>query len=150
MNEQRRKILRYIPPTKGIRKKTRGQRISIADAVEHEYRSVYYFYFAFLKRNKDFEKIHKNGGKTRNKLHKQIYNDFGNIYKVETADDFYRWFNEVVNVKNTETRGCFLFAEESTNATEVVKDISQLNNTDNTLILKIDLKLVSYYICVRI
>ena len=140
MNEQKRKILRYAAPTKGIREKTRGQRISIANAVEHEYRSVYYFYFAFLKRNKNFEKIHKNGGKSKNKLHQKIYEDFGNIYDVATANDFYKWFNEVVNFKNKETRGCFLFAEESTNATEVVKDIAQLNNTDNTLILKIDLK----------
>ena len=146
MSEQRRVFLRYAAPSKGIREKTRGQRISIAGAVEYEYRSVYYFWFAFLKRNKEFEKIHVNDGKSKNKLHQKIYEDFGNIYDVVTADDFYKWFNQAVNIENKETRGCFLFAEETTSATQVVKDIAQLNNTENALLLKIDLKNTNAYI----
>ena len=76
-------------------------------------------------------------GKTRNKLHKQMYKDFGNIYKVDTADDFYKWFYEVVNTTNSERRGYYLFTEEKTDAIEEVTEIAQLKNTDNTLVVKI-------------
>ncbi len=139
MSLKPRVYLRYTAPSRGIREKTRGKRIIVKEEIEYEYRSIYYFYFAFLKRNKEFEKIHKNSGKTRNKLHKQMYKDFGNIYKVDTADDFYKWFYEVVNTTNNERRGYYLFAEENTDAIEEVTEIAQLKNTDNTLVVKINL-----------
>ena len=68
-----------------------------------------------------------------------MYKDFGNIYKVETADVFYKWFNEVVNTTNGERRGYYLFAEENTDAIEEVTEIAQLKETDNTLVVKINL-----------
>ncbi len=139
MSLKPRVFLRYTAPSRGVRENTRGKRLIKPRNLAWEHNSIYYFYFAFLKRNKEFEKIHKNGGKTRNKLHKQMYKDFGNIYKVETADDFYKWFYEVVNTTNKERRGYYLFAEENTDAIEEVTEIAQLKNTDNTLVVKINL-----------
>jgi len=146
MSLKPRVFLRYTPPSRGVRENTRGKRLMKPRNLAWENNSIYFFYFAFLKRNKEFEKIHKNGGKTRNKLHKQMYNDFGNIYKVETADDFYKWFYEIVNTKNGERRGYYLFAEENANAIEEVKEIAQLNNTDKSLVVKIDLRNTNSYI----
>ncbi len=139
MSLKPRVFLRYTAPSRGVRENTRGKRLIKPGNLAWEHNSIYYFYFAFLKRNKEFEKIHKNGGKTRNKLHKQMYKDFGNIYKVDTADDFYKWFYEVVNTTNGERRGYYLFAEENTDAIEEVTEIAQLKNTDNTLVVKINL-----------
>ena len=146
MSLKPRVFLRYTAPSRGIRENTRSKRLMKPRNLAWEHNSIYYFYFAFLKRNKEFEKIYKNGGKTRNKLHKQMYNDFVNIYKVETADDFYKWFNEVVNTKNSERRGYYLFAEENEKATEEVTEIAQLNDTDNSLVVKIDLRNTNSYI----
>lgn len=139
MSLKPRVFLRYTAPSRGVRENTRGKRLMKPSNLAWEHNSIYYFYFAFLKRNKEFEKIHNNGGKTRNKLHKQMYKDFDNIYKVDTADDFYKWFYEVVNITNSERRGYYLFAEENTDAIEEVTEIAQLKNTDNTLVVKINL-----------
>ena len=146
MSLKPRVFLRYTAPSRGVRENTRSKRLMKPRNLAWEHNSIYYFYFAFLKRNKEFEKIYKNGGKTRNKLHKQMYNDFVKIYKVETADDFYKWFNEVVNTKNSERRGYYLFAEENEKATEEVTEIAQLNDTDNSLVVKIDLRNTNSYI----
>ena len=146
MSLKPRVFLRYTAPSRGVREKTRGKRLIKPRNLAWEHNSIYYFYFAFLKRNKDFEKLHLNGGKTKNKLHKQMYKDFGNIYKVETADDFYKWFNEVVNTSNGERRGYYLFAEENEKATEEVTEIAQLNDTNNSLVVKIDLRNTNSYI----
>ena len=146
MSLKPRVFLKYTAPSRGVRENTRSKRLMKPRNLAWEHNSIYYFYFAFLKRNKEFEKIYKNGGKTRNKLHKQMYNDFVKIYKVETADDFYKWFNEVVNTKNSERRGYYLFAEENEKATEEVTEIAQLNDTDNSLVVKIDLRNTNSYI----
>ena len=64
MSSKPRVFLRYTAPSRGVREKTRGKRLIKPRNLAWEHNSIYYFYFAFLKRNKDFEKIHKNGGKT--------------------------------------------------------------------------------------
>jgi len=144
--DKKRVFLKYTAPSRGIREKTRAKRLIKPRNLPWEYNSIYYFYFAFLKRNPEFQRIHKSGGKTKNKLHKEMYEDFGNIYKIETPDDFYKWFYEIVNTKNGEQRGYYLFAEENKKATEEVTEISQLNDTDNSLVVKIDLRNTNSYI----
>ena len=46
--------LRYTAPSRGVRENTRGKRLMKPRNLAWEYNSIYYFYFAFLKRNKEF------------------------------------------------------------------------------------------------
>ena len=147
MSERRRRFWLYTPPSKTAKEGTRAGRLSRPqinkerEMLAPELNSVYYYWFAFLKRNKDFEKTHRNGGKGK---FKEIYENFGNLYKYKTTNDFHKWFNEKINDK--ETRGEFLFAEAATRAVEEITDFKQLGDTKNTVTIKIGLENQKKYI----
>lgn len=69
------------------------------DKLKEQYKnSVYYLWWEFLRRNKDYQKCCQNGG--RGKL-SNLYKDFGDVYQ----QDFKTWWSD-------SGRGARLFAEK--------------------------------------
>lgn len=91
-------------------------------------RSVYYWWWEYLRRNKDYlETCQMNG----TGMCEDLYKDFGNIHKC----DFQKWWTE-------EDRGAKLFANKKTRESIVVVDnLTTLNQNDGELLLKINLNI---------
>ena len=108
----------------------RHRRISKAHDIEHWQNSVFYWWFACLKRNTDFKRCCKLGGTAKLA---DLYRDFGNIYE---SDDFWKWWTHKVN--SEETRGAFLFAEAQAAQLEVLGD-GAIKEDEDYLIVKVPL-----------
>ena len=89
--------------------------------------SIYFFWFEFLKRNKKFIEICKSKGK----ISKKIYEDFGDIRN----KNFKEWWNEKYG--NT-IRGIYLFAYQNpfsdVEEIDYFNKINSLNLRDYTLL----------------
>ena len=89
--------------------------------------SIYFFWFEFLKRNKKFIEICKSKGK----ISKKIYEDFGDIRN----KNFKEWWNEKYG--NT-IRGIYLFAYQNpfsdVEEIDYFNKINSLNFRDYTLL----------------
>ena len=89
--------------------------------------SIYFFWFEFLKRNKKFIEICKSKGK----ISKKIYEDFGDIRN----KNFKEWWNEKYG--NT-IRGIYLFAYQNpfsdVEEIDYFNKINALNLRDYTLL----------------
>ena len=89
--------------------------------------SIYFFWFEFLKRNKKFIEICKSKGK----ISKKIYEDFGDIRN----KNFKEWWNEKYG--NT-IRGIYLFAYQNpfsdVEEIDYLNKINALNLRDYTLL----------------
>ena len=89
--------------------------------------SIYFFWFEFLKRNKKFIEICKSKGK----ISKKIYEDFGDIRN----KNFKEWWNEKYG--NT-IRGIYLFAYQNpfrdVEEIDYFNKINSLNLKDYTLL----------------
>ena len=90
-------------------------------------RSVYYWWFEYLRRNEDYKKTCLNKGK--GKLRK-LYGDFGNVFNV----DFKKWWM-------TTERGAVLFSEPLVKDTFEVINLANLKKTANTDVLYIKVPL---------
>lgn len=96
-------------------------------------RSVYYWWWAYIKRNEDYLACCANGGK--GKLAK-LYDDFGDI----RSDDFRAWWG------GKQQRGSYLFGERQ--ADFIVKKIEAddellggLDKDENTLVVAVNLNI---------
>ena len=95
--------------------------------------SIYYWWWEYLRRSKDYELCCKENGK--GKLAK-LYNDFGDVFAYETKD-FWAWWSAKVN--EVETRGEYLFAEDFARKLESGEGMD-FDKSDDTLIIKVPLE----------
>ena len=115
----------------------RHRRISRAfSGAEAWQNNIYYWWFEFLKRNKEYERCCKLGGTRK---FADIYRDFGNVYEYE----FWDWWSEKVN--SEETRGEFLFAEAVAERLEVLTD-TKVKEDEDYLIVKVPLSVRSNHL----
>lgn len=89
--------------------------------------SVYYFWWEFLRRNKEYKKCCESDGK--GKLN-GLYRDFGDVFNV----DFKTWWK-------TDDRGAFLFGNKLPPEFKIIKEGNEIINDDNVLYLQIPLEL---------
>ncbi len=91
-------------------------------------RSVYYWWWEYLKRNKDYMRTCQMNGKGTCEA---LYKDFGNIHKY----DFQTWWTK-------EDRGATLFANRNARESIVIVDnLTTLEKKDGDLLLKINLNI---------
>lgn len=114
----------YNHPTFGRSKKEKN--------IEPYKYSVYYFWWEFLRRNDDYKKCCKSGGK--GKL-KDLYKDFGDVFDV----DFKTWWQ-------TNDKGAYLFAEEHLPEFKIITDASEMYQNDKIIYLQVPLSLPKRYL----
>lgn len=103
----------YAPPLKGVRKSKRNElQPPYAKAPPWEC-SVYYWWWAYLRRHDGYRKTCEQGGRGK---YKKLYADFGDIY----ATDFWPWWRE----------HAYLFAEPKPRQVEEL----QIASKDPTLL----------------
>lgn len=90
-------------------------------------KSVYYYWWAFLKRSNEYIACCRSGGK--GKLSK-LYSDFGDV----RGDDFKRWWGD-------DERGVYLFAEPKNDTVRVLKSGERVAESVGTLTLSLPLNL---------
>ena len=97
--------------------------------------TIYYLWFQYLRRNEDYLRTCRLGGKGKCA---KLYKDFGDV----RTDDFKTWWK-------TDERGVYLFADEPLKI-KVLTDGTVLSTCkDRTLVLEIPLELPSAYIVKR-
>lgn len=103
----------------------------------HWKKSVYYWWFEYLRRNEDYKKTCQSDGKGKCA---KLYEDFGDIH----AEDFKTWWA-------TGDRGASLFAEPPTPSIQVIQpDSGVLGTTGNrSLVLEVPLDLPINYLVAR-
>lgn len=111
----------------------RHRRLNAIDGAEAWQNSVYYWWWEFLRRNKDYKRCCKQKGKGKLAA---LYNDFGDVFAYETSE-FWTWWSEKVN--EHETRGEYLFAEQVARRLEV-RDNGDFDDLEDTLVIKIPLE----------
>ncbi len=89
--------------------------------------SVYYYWWAFLKRSKEYNACCESGGK--GKLSK-LYSDFGDV----RGNDFKKWWND-------SDKGVRLFAEPKNETVTVLKGGERVAESLGTLTLSLPLNL---------
>jgi hypothetical protein len=94
--------------------------------------TVWYLWWAFLRRNEEYRQCCLNGGKGR--LAK-LFSDFGDIH----ATDFKTWWQ-------TEDKGAYLFSEEPLPRFDKIYDLSQATNHPDVLFLQVPLSLPKRYL----
>ena len=94
--------------------------------------SVYYLWWEFLRRNDDYLKCCKSGGK--GKL-KSLYMDFGDVFDV----DFKTWWQ-------TNDKGVSLFAEEHLPEFAIITESSQVYQNEEIIYLRVPLSLPKRYL----
>ena len=132
----------YAPPLKGVRasKRTPPKRpFPNAPPFKH---SVYYYWWAFLRRSDAYKKCCEKGGK--GKLSK-IYDDFGDVFQEceNELDTFWNWWTSKHPVSG-ERRGQTLFAEPP--ARQIGEADNKINPSADTLIIEVPLELRTAYL----
>lgn len=99
-------------------------------------RSVYYWWWEYLRRNEDYKRTCQKGGKGKCAT---LYKDFGDVF----ATDFKTWWSE-------NDRGARLFAEPPTPSIRVIEEGIVLKSPkDKTLVLEVPLNLPKNYLVKR-
>lgn len=99
-------------------------------------RSVYYWWWEYLRRNENYKQTCQNGGKGKCAT---LYKDFGDVF----ATDFKTWWSEG-------DRGARLFAEPPTPSIQVIEEGIVLKAAkDKTLVLEVPLNLPKNYLVKR-
>lgn len=111
----------------------RHRRLNAIRGAEAWQNSVYYWWWEYLRRNKDYKRCCKQNGKGKLAA---LYNDFGDVFAYETSE-FWTWWSEKVN--EHETRGEYLFAEQVARRLEV-RDNGDFDDLEDTLVIKIPLE----------
>jgi hypothetical protein len=89
--------------------------------------SVYYFWYEFLKRSKDYRECCQKCGSGEMA---GLYSDFGDVFEL----DFKTWWQE-------NDRGVYLFAEEPLPSVRQIKDVDDLETSDRFLNVSLPLEL---------
>jgi len=86
-------------------------------------RSVYYWWWEYLRRNQAYRLVCEKGGRVTNGILRRLYADFGNVHDVS----FYEWWSEG-------RRGAELFANPRHHATVEVLQSGSVVSSDERLI----------------
>ena len=106
----------YLHPLFG-----RGKR-KLSDASLWQ-RSVYYWWWEYLRRNQAYRYVCEKEGRVTNRLLKRVYADFGNVHDVS----FYEWWSK-------DRRGAELFANPRHHATVELLQSGSVVSSDARLI----------------
>ena len=129
---------KYAHPTKSDesdtyqsgQKKIRRKKVKHYSDVSPIQKSVFYYWYEFLRRNTDYKKTCKNNGK--GKLAK-LYKDFGNVHANDGKNDldsFWIWWK----------KHAYLFAQDSSRRIVEMKDVTHPNE-DADLVISVPLEL---------
>ena len=86
-------------------------------------RSVYYWWWEYLRRNYSYRRVCEKEGRVTNSISKRVYADFGNVHNVS----FYEWWSK-------DRRGVELFANPRHHATVEVLQPGSVVSSDERLI----------------
>lgn len=103
-------------------------------------RSVYYWWWEYLRRNKEYRYCCEKNGRVSNGILKRLYADFGNVYNVS----FFEWWTEG-------SRGADLFANPRHHATvEVLQAGSVVSNDERLIAISLPLTLPKRFLKKRV
>ena len=133
-----RRFFVYAPPLKGVgTSKRKAPNEPYKDAPAWK-RSVYYFWWEYLRRHEGYRQCCMRGGKGK---YANLYSDFGDIH---SHNDFWQWWSKEGHSE--------LFCEPTARQIKVFDENSRFEPTlsDDTLVLELPLEVRTAYLITRI